>query len=158
MKILIAIDNSKGSLKALDFIGQHFASLREVSITLFHVLPNMPASFWDEGHFLTKEENEAKKKIVEKWLEDQEIKIKSVFKNAIDHLTQKGISADRIETKSISETFDVADSILDEARAGGHQMLVVGRHSYSKAERIIMGSVANKIINRGAGISICVVE
>lgn len=158
MKILIAIDDSKGSFKAVDYVGQHFACVSDLRITLFHILPNMPATFWDDGHFLTKEESEARREMIEKWLKNQKSKIEPVFKKAIEHLTKKGISPERIETKSVSEPLDVAESILTEARTAGYQMLVVGRHSYSRAERLLIGSVSNKIINYGAGITICVVE
>lgn len=157
-KILIAIDESQGSLKAVDYAGRQYAGTTDFHITLFHVLPNLPTTFWDDGHVLSKGEMEDRKKVIDKWADNQKLRLDPVFKKAIDILTGIGISRQQIETKSVTETKDIAESILDEAKDGGHQVLVMGRHSYSQAERIIMGSVTAKVINLGAGITVCVVE
>ncbi len=37
-KMLIAIDDSEGSLKVVDYVGRQFAGLSDLWITLFHVL------------------------------------------------------------------------------------------------------------------------
>jgi nucleotide-binding universal stress UspA family protein len=158
MKILIAVDNSEGSLRAVDFVGQHFVGMGDLSITLFHVLPPMPITFWDEGHFLTIEEDKARKEMIEKWLETEKQKIEPLLSTQVKKLVQKGMNQEKIETRTISGPSDVADSILDEARAGGYQLLVVGRHGFSKAERFVMGGVSNKIVSRGAGMAVCIVE
>lgn len=66
-KILIAIDNSAGSLKALDYVGRQFSRRKDVQITLYHVLLGEPPEFWDDGHILTEEEKKARKDVIEKW-------------------------------------------------------------------------------------------
>jgi hypothetical protein len=43
-KILIAIDESKGSLKAVEQAGQQYGGTTDLHITLFHVLPNLPTT------------------------------------------------------------------------------------------------------------------
>ena len=156
-KILIAIDESKGSLKAVEQVGGQYAGMKDLHITLFHVLPNLPTTFWDDGHVLTKKEMADRKKVIDKWLVNRKLRLDPLFKGAIAILTRKGISRQQIERKSVSETEDIAESILDEAKDGGYQVLVIGRNSYSQEERIILGSVTAKIINLGAGITVSVV-
>jgi nucleotide-binding universal stress UspA family protein len=156
-KILIAIDESKGSLKAVEQVGRQYAGMTDLHITLFHVLPNLPTTFWDDGHVLTKKEMADRKKVIDKWLDNQKLRLDPLFKGAIAVLTKKGIGRQQIETKSVSETEDIAESILDEAMDGGHQVLVMGRNSYSQGKQIILGSVTAKIINLGAGITVSVV-
>jgi nucleotide-binding universal stress UspA family protein len=112
---------------------------------------------WDDGHVLTKREMADREKVIDKWFDNQKLRLDPLFKEAIAILTEEGISRQQIETKSVSETEDIAESILDEAKDGGHQVLVIGRNSYSEGERIILGSVTAKIINLGPEITVSVV-
>jgi nucleotide-binding universal stress UspA family protein len=157
-KILIAIDDSEGALKAVDFVGRQFAAMSNLKIDILHVIPNLPAPLWDDGHILTEEEREARIQVIDKWLNNQKLKLKPMFDRAVGKLTKMGLSQDQIETRTVTDTLDVAESILNEVKTGDYQMLVIGRHGYSKAKRFLMGSVASAIINRGAGAAICVVE
>ena len=52
-KMLIAIDDSPNAFKAVEYVAQQFAGTGDLEIELVHVLPNLPAIFWDEGHILS---------------------------------------------------------------------------------------------------------
>lgn len=157
-KVLIAVDDSDGSWKALDYVGQQFEGVTDLKITLFHVLVGLPPQLWDDGHLLTEEEKAARKIVIEKWLSNQKYILEPLFKRAIEKLTALGIRREQIETKSISESIDVIPQcILAEAKAGGYQTLVIGRCGRS-IRHFLLGSTASTIINAGAGIAICVVE
>jgi nucleotide-binding universal stress UspA family protein len=145
-------------MKAVDFVGRMFAGASDLSITILHVISNLPAPLWDDGHILTEEEGEARKQVIDKWLSNQELKLQPMFDRAITILTKRGLSGDQIETKTLTDTLDVSEKILHEVKDGDYQMLALGRHGYSKAKRLIMGSVATSVINHGAGMAICVVE
>ena len=156
-KMLVAIDDSEGSWKAVDYVGQQFVGVDDLKITLFHVLLGLPPQFWDDGHFLTEEEKAARKIVVEKWLSNQKYVLEPLFNRAVEKLTASGIRPDQIETKSISESIDViAQCILAEAKAGGYQTLVIGRCGRS-VKHFLLGSTASTIINAAAGMAICVV-
>jgi nucleotide-binding universal stress UspA family protein len=157
-KILVAVDGSECALKAVDFVGRQFSAIGDVRITLLHVLPYLATSLWDDGHILTKQEIEERKKVADKWMENQQQKAESIFSSAIEALTKRGINPARIETKTISDSTDTAESVLEETRNGGYDMLMVGRCGLTAAKRFLMGSVTTKIINHGAGTAICVVE
>jgi len=157
-KMLVAIDDSEGSWKAVDYVSQQFAGADDLKITLFHVLLGLPPQFWDDGHFLTEEETATRKAVIEKWLSNQNYVLEPLFSQAIEKLTKSGIRRDHIETKSVSESIDViAQCILAEAKAGGYQTLVIGRCGRS-VKHFLLGSTASTIINAGAGMAICVVE
>jgi nucleotide-binding universal stress UspA family protein len=158
-KILLAIDESENALKAVEFAGRLLAGAGDVQITLFHVLPDFPPTFWDDGHILNAAERAARQEVIGKWQSNQQLKLEPLFKGATKRLEDSGFDKNQIITKSIVEALDVvSDCILAEARTGGYQMLVMGRHGYSKTKRLIMGSVANAVINNGSGLSICIVE
>ncbi len=156
--MLVAVDDSEGSWKAVDYVGRQFAGVDDLKITLFHVLLGLPPQFWDDGHFLTEEEKTARKVVVEKWLSNQKYVLEPLFNQAIEKLTALGIRRDQIETKSISESIDmIGQCILAEAKTGGYQTLVIGRCGRS-VRHFLLGSTASTIINAGAGMAICVVE
>ncbi|HSB31586.1 MAG TPA: universal stress protein [Candidatus Sulfobium mesophilum] len=157
-KILIAIDESQCSRSAVEYIGRQFSGNREIMITLLHVLPYPPAPFWDDGHILSDEEKSARNRVLEKWLINRRAQLEPLFRKAAEVLIEKGIGPEQIEKKSISDSSDVAESILEEVRDGGYQTLVLGRCGLSASKRFLMGSVTTKIVNHGSGIAICIVE
>ena len=157
-RILVAIDGSECASRAIEYCGKQFSGLADLSFTLFHVLPNLPPRFWDDGHILNQEEREARQRVINKWLENQKLATEPMFRNAIELLEQKGIQPERIETKTIYDSTDVAKSILEEARDGGYLTLVLGRCGFSRVGEVFLGSTTSRIINQGAGLAICVVE
>ena len=155
-KVLLAIDGSDNALKAVDYVSQQFCS-EDVRIILFHVLPFVPAEFWDDGHILTAEEKKARKDVVDKWLSNQRSKLDPIFSAAKNVLTAMGINEDRISTKWISDATDIATSIIEEARTGDYQTLVIGRYGHRNTKNR-MGTVTEKLIRLGAGTTLCIVE
>ncbi len=68
--MLIAIDGSKGALKALDYVGEHFAGARDLQITLFLVLQGVPPDLWDDGHILSEAEKKGRRAVLDKVIAD----------------------------------------------------------------------------------------
>ena len=157
-KMLIAIDDSPNASRAVEYVAQQFAGTGELEIELVHVLPNLPAIFWDEGHILSTEEKQDRKKVVDKWLADRKAKMAPVFKKAIDVLTGRGIRPGQITSKSLSDSTDVAESILEEAKDGGYQSIVVGRRGVAAGKNPLIGSITGKIVSQGSGLAIIIVE
>ena len=157
-KMLIAIDGSQCALKAVDYVGRQFSGVDDMLITLLHVLPYPPAPLWDDGHIPTKEEKVERDNAIETWLKVRRSKAAGIFDKAVDVLTGNGFATQQIEKKTVSDSTDVAGSILEETRDNAYQTLVVGRCSHSPAKQFSMGSVTMKIIIQGAGVAVCVVE
>jgi nucleotide-binding universal stress UspA family protein len=154
-KLLIAIDGSDYALKAVDYVSNQFNG-EDLQISLFHVLPYVPAEFWDDGHILTEEERRSRKNVVDKWLSNQTSKLEPIFSAALKILTSSGIKKDRISTKWISDSTDVVGSILEEARTGGYDMLVVGRYGHGSNEGRL-GDITEQLVRQGSGTPLCVV-
>ncbi len=158
-RMLIAIDGSDGSLRAIDYVGQQFSGVGDLKITLFHVLSGVPPELWDDGHILSDEERRARRAVLDKWLSNQKLKLDAVFNPALETLTRRGIKPEQIETKSVSESVkNVAECILAEAKTGRYQTLVMGRCGASPTAHTLLGSIVSKIMNQGAGITVCVAE
>lgn len=156
--VLVGIDGSEDSLKAVEFVGKFFSGNSDLKITLFHVLPEVPAGLWEEGHILSGQEQAKREDIIDKWLNNQKLKIEPVFKTARDTLVKSSINPQQIETKATPEFTDVAESILDEAQNGGYQVMILGRRGLSNMRRFLMGSVTEKVMHHGTGLALCIVE
>jgi nucleotide-binding universal stress UspA family protein len=157
-KMLIAVDDSEDSRKAVEYVGQNFSSVKDLWITLFHVLLGFPTHLWDDGHVLTREEKTARKAVIDTWVTNQREAIDAVFQEAIETLTRCGIHPRRVETKVIPESIKAIDQcILAEARAGGYQTVVIGR-CRRPAKHFLLGPVANKIVHSATGMTVCVVD
>jgi nucleotide-binding universal stress UspA family protein len=154
-RILIAINESPSATKAVEYVAQRFGQTQDMQISLVHVLPNLPAIFWDEGHILSEDEKRERKKVVDKWLVSQKAKMEPLFTNAVGLLTAKGFRPANIETKFISDSTDTADSILEEARDGNYQTVVVGRSHHSPKH--VLGAVAGRIASQGSGMVVAIV-
>jgi nucleotide-binding universal stress UspA family protein len=153
-KMLIAINDSLSAMKAVEYVAQQFAT-DSVQIGLVYVLPNLPAIFWDEGHILSDDEKRDRKKVVDKWLDAQREKMEPLLKKAADVLNSRGIPSSRVQTKFVSDSTDVADSIIEEARDGGYETIVVGRfhHSHKSA----LGTVSQRIAILASGLIVTIV-
>jgi nucleotide-binding universal stress UspA family protein len=157
-KMLIAIDGSESSVRAVEYAAAQFSGLADLQITLLHVLPYPPAPLWDDGHIPTREEKEEREKGIERWLTGQRVKSEPMFDKAISIMTRHGIPAGRIGKKMISDSIDVAGSIIEETADGGYETLVLGRRGLSAMKKFLMGSVTAKVISHGAGMAVCIVE
>jgi nucleotide-binding universal stress UspA family protein len=153
-KLLIALDDSASAMKAAEYAAAQLSG-DNLQVGLVHVLPNLPAIFWDEGHILSDAEKKERKNVVDKWVADRKAKMDPIFKKAVEVLARAGIKAQSITTKSISDSTDVSDSILEEAKDGGYQTILVGR--CNRSARHLLGSVSGKIVNHAVGIAVTVV-
>ncbi len=157
-KVLVALDGSECAFRAVEYCGLQFSGLGDLHVTLFHVLPYMPARIWDIGHILSTEEKEAQAHLMQKWLDNQKHSTEPILQKATAILEKAGIGSQRVEIKIISDSIDAAGSILEEARDGGYLSLVLGRCGSSGVREFFLGSTTSRIINHGAGLTICVVE
>ncbi len=155
-KILIAVNESANAAKAVEYVARQFGGSTTVEIGVVYVLPNLPAIFWDEGHILSDSEKQDRKKVVDTWLASEKTKMEPVLKKSVASLSSKGVPSDRIRTKFVSDSTDVAASILEEARDGGSGTIVVGRSHHSPQG--VLGTVAGRIASHGSGLAVTIVE
>jgi nucleotide-binding universal stress UspA family protein len=156
--VLVAVDGSEPSFRAVEYCARQFGGLSDLSITLLHVLPNLPPRFWDPGHILDSGEQEGRRQIVESWIEEQKAATEPMFQAALAVLTRYGIEPDRIRAKTVYDSTDVAGSIIEEVEKGQYLTLILGRKGSSRTGGFSMGSTTSRILNRGAKVAVSVVE
>ncbi len=158
VKILVPLDDSQGAMAAVDYVARTFGQTSDVQITLLHILPGLPAAFWDDGHILNEAERENRQRQITIWKEKQAKNWRDVFKEAQKRLEAGGVSPKRINDEFKPMEFNVADDILNVAETGGYGTIVMGRRGLSGAQKILLGSVSSKIVHYAKNCVVTIVE
>jgi nucleotide-binding universal stress UspA family protein len=157
-KLLIPVDGSAGSMRAVEYVAETFGQVPGVNIVLLHILPKLPPSMWDDGHILSEEEHKEREMVIEEWEEKEEKPWEGIINQARAKLIQGGIAAEALNIKYQPTYSDTADDILDEAVLEQCDTIVIGRHGTTGAKKLFMGSVSKKVVNHAKGIAVTVVD
>jgi nucleotide-binding universal stress UspA family protein len=154
--ILVAFDGSEQAMKAVVYTGSRFA-LQGGKITLLYVLPNVPPQFWDDGHILSAPEKAERQKVVDLWFANQKKVLVPLFEKARKALEERGVTPEQVEAKMVSDVTDIAEAILEVAKAGGYGTVVLGRRPSPHKAHAFTGSVVTTLLNRAQDLAVCVV-
>jgi len=161
MRILLAVDESENSHRAVKYVGSLLRGTPDTAVTLFHVLKPMPRELLEHGG----SENPAAEAQLgqelrneqEAWIRKEGESESQVLNKACKTLTQSGFDRSRVTLK-IGYEDDIARNILEEARNGKHETIVVGRHGTSRIKRLFGGGVTDQLLRDAKGFAIWVVE
>ena len=161
MRVLLAVDESQNSHRVVQYVGSLLRRTPDVAVTLFHVLKPMPRELLEHGG----SENPATEERLSTQLrDDQDAWLKKerevechVLTKARETLEKSGFDTINVTSKFDHED-DIARNILEEARSGHHETIVVGRHGTSGMKRIFGGGVTDQLLRDAKGFTIWVVE
>ena len=130
MKILIAVDGSPHTRKALDFLANHRASfVTGHTLLIVHVCVGIP------GHVA----RHVSKDVVTGYYADESAKVIEPVKQ---DLAERGIVNYEVELCH----GHAAEEILKVAATANADLIVLGTHGQGMFDRVLMGSVATKVI------------
>lgn len=125
--ILVPVDGSEHSARALNY-ALELAKCQEARVTLLHSFGRIPMLIAGEGRQqLLRELREESEKLMEPFLAA---------------LREAGMPPQLIVKEGRA-----AQVIVDEAKAGGFDLIVMGSRGLSEVEGIIMGSVAHRVLS-----------
>ena len=157
--ILIAVDDSDESARALHYVGSLLRDIRDVKVTLFHVLNPMPRELMEHGGSENPEtENhlgEQLRKDQEEWLRAEGTLEYPILITAMERLGQTGFPLDRVRLK-VGHERDIADSIMDEAKAGGYGTVVATRHRTTGKKRLFGSTITDRLVRDLPGVAVWV--
>jgi len=160
-RILIAVDDSEPSARALRYVGTLLREARDVQVTLFHVLKPMPRELLEHGG---SEDPAAEVRLAKALQQDQEnwVRAESVMEypilvQALELFGKTGFPLDRVTLKFGHED-DIAHNILEEARSGGYGTIVVSRHGSNGMKRFFRAGITDQLLRDGSGYTLWVVE
>jgi nucleotide-binding universal stress UspA family protein len=145
-KILLAVDASENSRKAVNYVGTISASTQS-EITLFHVVRKF--EFLDNPTLRRSE--------VEGFWAEVKSDIPRMFRSYKASLEKAGVTASRIKSQATLDRSSRSEDIVRQAQEGAYGTIVVGRRGLSKVHHFSMGRVANKVLNRAEGFAIWIV-
>jgi nucleotide-binding universal stress UspA family protein len=148
-KMLLAVDSSENSRKAVDYLGA-FAADTEAEVTLFHLVRSVDLGFVDDLAL--------RDQVMEKRLtEETERDIPRMFRSCKESLEKAGVAPARIASKVIMQSTSRAGDIVKEAKDGRYGTIVMGRRGLSKVREFLMGRVTNKVLDRAEGFAVWIV-
>lgn len=165
MKILVAVDQSQATDRAVEFVGRTLAPHAEgaASITLFHVVESLPEELLSRAE--GSEHAVAYRQVCQDWdvqrRTDGQVlleKQKSTLQAA--GVSQADITCKLVERESRPGAGKVMASlaIIEEMQAEDYQTVCLGRRGASGAAGSFLGSVAEKVLREAQGRTIWVVD
>jgi nucleotide-binding universal stress UspA family protein len=157
-KMLIGVHDKNCSMRAVTWVMRQFPDVRELEVTLVHVIPDLPAMYWDDGHILGAEEERERARVIDTWTARQRDFIEPILQGAVNDLVRHGFPRERVGLKILMGTVDVADALLDLAKESGCRTIVVGRCGIADGKHFLVGSVVSKLIHKAVDVAVCVVQ
>jgi nucleotide-binding universal stress UspA family protein len=146
-QILVAVDTSDNSRRAVEYVAQMLGGHPGFEITLLHVI-NPP----DEDYFSSAEEQV-------RWLRNYQEKIDKLLSGYRQTLIDSGFKPKAVLIHTtLRYCPSMAECILSERNDKAYGTIVVGRQGISRSEAFLFGSVSNKIVNHASNCTVWVVE
>jgi nucleotide-binding universal stress UspA family protein len=147
-KMLLAVDDSENSRKAVDYVGT-FACSAEVELGLYYVVRSFGLGFLED--FSMREE------VIDDFVEEAESNVQRMFRSYKERLEKAGVALAKISTKHTLQSHSRAVEIIREAKDGDYGTIVMGRRGLSKVHEFLMGRVTDKVLNRAEGFAVWIV-
>ncbi|MDD3553860.1 MAG: universal stress protein [Deltaproteobacteria bacterium] len=146
-KILIAVDASENSMRAVRYVGEIVGSSPGFEVTLLHVAVSP-----DRDLFPDEQVWKAKK-------QEMQANMELFFRKSRTALIEFGVPSQNIHERYIqSGGGSLSHQILGVQESDGFGTIVIGRRGVSKEEEFLFGSVSNKIVHYAKGCTVWVVE
>jgi len=148
-KMLLAVDGSENSAKAVDHVARFAADIC-ADITLCHVIRGDEWVFGAPVFELDRD--------IEMRLEEWRNKgLQKMFSGYRERLIKAGIDPGQISIRCITRSLSRAADILKEAGEGGYGTIIMGRRGISKVREFLMGRVTTKVLNGAEGVAVWIV-
>jgi nucleotide-binding universal stress UspA family protein len=145
--ILIAVDDSENSRRAVRYVGYLLGNMEGIHITLLHVIPEPEEDYFPE--------DEQKKQ----WLTKYREKLDAILEEYSQMLVADGFKKDALEKRlTLRYCPSMAECILAERDERLYGTIVVGRQGLSRKEEFLFGSISSKIVNHARRCTVWVVE
>ncbi len=145
-RVLLAVDGSTASFKAVDFVAETLGGLG-YSVGLLHVIRGFGNLVPENPEFMMPSES----------VELAHDEMMRLFGDIREKLILAGFDENHIEEKIITGINSRAGAIVEEAKAGNYGTIVVGRKGLSRVQEFFMGRVSTKVIHVGREFTVWMV-
>ena len=163
-RILIAIDDSEASTRAVRYVATITGGQRGFHLYLLHILAPVPSDIqdiaWvDDPRLLQKAKADARAAQA-RWIEKAEETAQPLFTQALSILNAAGFSDQDLEThcEPSFEVQELVPQILKEARTHECGTVVVGRETFPNFQELFHYHVGDHLVAKSQGLALWVVE
>ncbi|MBN1830943.1 MAG: universal stress protein [Deltaproteobacteria bacterium] len=147
-KIMIAVDGSESSLRAVDHVSFMLEDNPDSKITLLHVTPRL-------RDYCTIDFNKEGEPMKEMILSGDKQCVDSFYIRAKEKFKKAGMSESQIDIREVTATLNIGKTIVDEALKGGFGTVVVGRRGINNS--FFMGSVSSRVLTNAKDCAVWLV-
>ncbi|MFZ2631683.1 MAG: universal stress protein [Desulfosalsimonadaceae bacterium] len=145
--ILIAVDESENSRRAVQYVGEMLGGVKGFKATMLHVIREP-----EEDEFPDQAEKE-------KWYQEHRQHVDRMLEEYRRMLIDAGFTDGDVSTRSsLRYCPSMAECILAERDSLEYATLVVGRRGLSLKEEFLFGSISGKIVRIARNCAVWVVE
>ena len=145
--LLIAVDQSENSKRAVLYVADFLGGLPGFRVTLLSIIPEP-----EEDFFNTDEERVA-------WTRKQTDETNIMLDGYRQILIKEGFEPEKVRVRAcINEAKSLSEAILDTRCEPPCCTVVVGRHHKSKTEEFLQGSTSSRLIREARNCAVWVVE
>jgi len=147
-KILLAVDGSQNSLRAVDHLIHMAGTNPDISITLFHVIP-----YLRHYYSIDVERSRAHLQLVMHREDDR--RMEAFYEKAYERFEGAGLKVSQINTITCRRSSDISTAIYGEAKAGQYGTVIVGRRGERGA--FFSGQIARRLAHVLEDQTLCIV-
>lgn len=138
MKILVCVDGSEQSKRAVMEAAKLAECIRGSEVTVLHVMVNLyqHTSTWMLENMASQRKLEA----IEKYMQEENA---TILKEALAIFSEKNIPA-----KTMSRTGHTAIAIEKAADEGDFDLVVIGSRGLGGLKKLVLGSVSNAVVQQ----------
>lgn len=148
MKIMIAVDGSDNSLRAVDHVIRLIEINPDLRVTLFHVLPYL-------RHYYSLDFERKNPHLQQVLQREDNQRMKAFYKEAYRRLEAAGLNKSQINVETNNHSFDICTAIFSEMRTGQYGTVVVGRRG--ERDAFFTGGIAMRSVQKVANQALWVV-
>jgi len=139
MKIMLAVDGSKNSLRAVDHVIDMVGASPDLRLTLFHVIPYL-------RHYYSVDFERENPRLQEILQREDKRRMERFYEKAHDRFERAGLKKSQIEIKTNTRSYHISTAILDETRTGGYGTVVMGRRG--ERDAFFTGRIAMRLVQK----------
>ncbi len=145
--LLLAVDNSENSKRAVIYVADFFSGNPDVFVTLLSIIPEPTDDF-----FATEEKQQ-------QWMTEQTTAMDGALAGYKGILLSAGLKGSQVDVRLIiRHCTSIGDAILEERAKLGSRIVVAGRRGITRNEEFLFGSTSSRILHHATHCAVMIVE
>ncbi len=147
-KIMLAVDGSDNSLRAVDHLIHMVGANTDIHITLFHVIPYL-------RHYYSVDVERSKGYLQLVMHREDKHRMEGFYEKANERFKNAGLKSSQLNTITCRRSSDISTAIYGEAKAGQYGTVIVGRRGERGA--FFSGQIARRLVHTLEDEALCIV-